>query len=96
MTCQTHHTWAGNCIVLQKPLAAGKAAIPAQVFHSSLDQWTTFWAAKAARAAIAVIHAKAAKAAMAARPAIPAIKGGKVKRILVDHQDKVCEFIELS
>ena len=21
------HTWAGNCIVLQKPLAAGKAAI---------------------------------------------------------------------
>ena len=45
------HTWAGNCIVLQKPLAAGTAAIPAQVFHLSLEQWTPFWAAKAAMAA---------------------------------------------
>ena len=27
------HARAGNCVVLQKPLAAGKAAIPAQVFH---------------------------------------------------------------
>ena len=27
------HTWAGDCNVLQRPLAAGKAAIPAQVLH---------------------------------------------------------------
>ncbi len=64
------HTWAGNCIVLQKPLAADKAAIPAQIFHLSLEKWIPFWADKTAMAAKA---AKAAKTAMAAKAAIPAI-----------------------
>ncbi len=36
-TWSKKHTWAGNCIVLQMLLAAGKASIPAQVFHLFLE-----------------------------------------------------------
>ena len=57
--------WAGNCIVLQKPLMAAEAAKAAR-------------AAKAAKAARAAMTAKAAKAA---RAAIPARAGRAAKRL---------------
>ncbi len=63
--------WTGNCIVLQKPLTAAKAAIPARAAITAraaraARAATNARAARAAKAAITATAVKAAKAAIAA------------------------------